>query len=206
MQVKQEFGFSPLISAKIYLSTSWVSLRRLLFLVFATINLRSRTAIGMHGPSGLVISGLAAGCTEAVLVVTPSETIKTKLIHDANKAVPQYKGLAHGIQTIISQEGVRGIYRGLSAVVARQGANSAVRMSSYSMIRERLAKEYPIDAKLGKPIVPWFVTFFSGKRLCRFNHAFNSCHSCCRGFGWDNNGLHHHAIGCSQDQTSVNWS
>jgi hypothetical protein len=118
--------------------------------------------VEMHGPSGLVVAGLAAGCMEGVLAVTPSETIKTKLIHDANKAVPQYKGLAHGIRTIIAQEGISGIYRGCGAVVARQGANSAVRMSSYSMIRERLTKEYPIDAKLGKPIVPWFVTFFSG--------------------------------------------
>lgn len=123
--------------------------------------------VEMNGTSGLVAAGLAAGCLEGVLVVTPSETIKTKLIHDANKAVPQYKGLAHGIRTIVAQEGVRGIYRGCGAVVARQGANSAVRMSSYSMIRERLAKEYPIDAKLGKPIVPWFVTFFSGMCVMR---------------------------------------
>lgn len=81
---------------------------------------------GISLPNSLVLAGLGAGITEAILVVTPSETIKTKLIHDQNIASPRYKGLAHGIKLILREEGVRGVYRGLSAVVARQGANSAV--------------------------------------------------------------------------------
>ncbi|KAF9896119.1 hypothetical protein BX616_008090, partial [Lobosporangium transversale] len=42
-----------------------------------------------------VLAGLGAGMTEALFVVTPSETIKTKLIHDGNSANPQYRGLVH---------------------------------------------------------------------------------------------------------------
>lgn len=71
---------------------------------------------------------------EAIIAVTPSETIKcvhgsysrstaernrhrTKLIDDAKSPNPQYRGLIHGTTSIVRQEGIRGIYRGLFPVV-----------------------------------------------------------------------------------------
>ena len=115
--------------------------------------------------------------TEAVLAVTPSETIKcgslpqlflshndvrrTKLIDDSKRPNPQYRGLIHGTATIVRQEGLRGIYRGLFPVVRlcffsghvahsrappfcflsplqmmRQGANSAVRFTTYTTLKQ----------------------------------------------------------------------
>jgi solute carrier family 25 citrate transporter 1 len=90
--------------------------------------------------SGLrsMLAGLGAGLTEAALVVTPSETIKTKMIHDKNSPAPKYKGLVHGTKLIIAEEGIGGVYRGLGPVMARQGANSAVRFSSYSYFKTTL--------------------------------------------------------------------
>lgn len=44
-----------------------------------------------------MIAGLGAGLTEGLLIVTPTETIKTKLIHDALGSNPKYNGLVHGI-------------------------------------------------------------------------------------------------------------
>lgn len=79
--------------------------------------------------------------TEAIFAVTPSETIKwvsssfniyffrhvlvvdlfrTKLIDDAKRPNPQYKGLIHGTASIIRQEGISGIYRGLFPVVCKR--------------------------------------------------------------------------------------
>lgn len=72
--------------------------------------------------------------TEAVFAVTPTETIKyvlrhncvlkvycvvyrTKLIDDAKRPIPQYRGLIHGTSEIVKAEGLRGIYRGLFPVV-----------------------------------------------------------------------------------------
>lgn len=73
---------------------------------------------------------------EAIFAVTPSETIKyvslacysrhpsplhtprTKLIDDAKRPNPQYRGLIHGTASIIKQEGFRGIYGGLFPVVS----------------------------------------------------------------------------------------
>jgi solute carrier family 25 citrate transporter 1 len=43
------------------------------------------------------LAGLGAGMTEAILAVTPTETIKTKLIQDQNLAQPKYRGLVHGL-------------------------------------------------------------------------------------------------------------
>ncbi|KAJ3746967.1 mitochondrial tricarboxylate transporter [Lentinula raphanica] len=83
-----------------------------------------------------LVAGLGAGMMEAIFAVTPSETIKTKLIDDANRPNPQYRGLVHGTATIIRQEGLAGIYRGLFPVMMRQGANSAVRFTTYSTLKQ----------------------------------------------------------------------
>lgn len=44
--------------------------------------------------------GLMAGAAEAIFVVTPQETLKTKLIHDKIAEQHKYKNLFHGIYTI----------------------------------------------------------------------------------------------------------
>ncbi|KAG5649970.1 hypothetical protein H0H81_001278 [Sphagnurus paluster] len=83
-----------------------------------------------------LLAGLGAGMTEAIFAVTPSETIKTKLIDDAKRPNPQYRGLIHGTGAIIRQEGISGIYRGLFPVMMRQGANSAVRFTTYTTLKQ----------------------------------------------------------------------
>ncbi|CAG8582204.1 6228_t:CDS:2 [Ambispora gerdemannii] len=110
----------------------------------------------VSGPKSM-LAGLGAGMTEAITVVTPTETIKTKLIHDQNKSQPQYKGLVHGIKTIVKNEGFGGIYRGVFPVMMRQGANQAVRFSTYSTLKQ----EYQKYSGPGQPL-PWLVTFGIG--------------------------------------------
>ncbi|KAF7327869.1 Mitochondrial tricarboxylate transporter [Mycena kentingensis (nom. inval.)] len=83
-----------------------------------------------------LVAGLGAGMMEAIFAVTPSETIKTKLIHDAKRPNPQYRGLVHGTISIVRTEGIFGIYRGLVPVMMRQGANSAVRFTTYSTLKQ----------------------------------------------------------------------
>ncbi|OXC57916.1 solute carrier family 25 (mitochondrial citrate transporter), member 1 [Cryptococcus neoformans MW-RSA852] len=58
------------------------------------------------------------------------------MIEDSKLAQPRYQGLVHGVQTIIKEEGYRGVYRGVGPVMLRQGANSAVRFSSYSTLKQ----------------------------------------------------------------------
>jgi hypothetical protein len=42
---------------------------------------------------------------------------RTKLIDDAKRPQPRYRGLLHGTACIVQEEGLRGIYRGLFPVV-----------------------------------------------------------------------------------------
>jgi solute carrier family 25 citrate transporter 1 len=65
------------------------------------------------GKLATVVAGLGAGITEAIFVVTPAETIKTKLIHDLVGRTGKYNGLIHGCSTIIGEQGLSGIYKGL---------------------------------------------------------------------------------------------
>ncbi|KAH8115051.1 mitochondrial tricarboxylate transporter [Phellopilus nigrolimitatus] len=104
-----------------------------------------------------LLAGLGAGMMEAVFAVTPSETIKTKLIDDAKRPNPQYRGLMHGTASIIKQEGVFGIYRGLFPVMMRQGANSAVRFTTYTTLKQFVQG----NARPGQPI-PTSITFGIG--------------------------------------------
>lgn len=91
---------------------------------------------GKLSPPMSLLAGLGAGMTEAIFAVTPSETIKTKLIDDSKRPNPRFKGLIHGTGIIIKEEGFRGIYRGLFPVILRQGANSAIRFTSYSTLKQ----------------------------------------------------------------------
>ena len=46
-----------------------------------------------------------AGVSEAILAVTPMETVKVKFINDQLSANPRFRGFFHGVRAIISQEG-----------------------------------------------------------------------------------------------------
>ncbi|EGG05482.1 uncharacterized protein MELLADRAFT_36865 [Melampsora larici-populina 98AG31] len=88
----------------------------------------------LTGPRSL-LAGLGAGMLEAIIAVTPSETIKTKLVNESMQPKPRFSGLVQGTREIIRMEGLAGIYRGLFPVMMRQGANSAVRFSTYSSLK-----------------------------------------------------------------------
>ncbi|CUA73922.1 Tricarboxylate transport protein [Rhizoctonia solani] len=104
-------------------------------------------------------AGLGAGMMEAIFAVTPSETIKTKLIDDSKLPQPRFRGLIHGTGIIVREEGIRGVYRGLFPVMMRQGANSAVRFTTYSTLKQFVQSNMRL--REGVPL-PSSVTFGVG--------------------------------------------
>ena len=64
---------------------------------------------------------------EALVVVTPQETLKTKLIHDKLSPVPKYRNVFHGIYSIASNQGFRGIYAAPIPTILKQSSNQGVR-------------------------------------------------------------------------------
>ena len=63
------------------------------------------------------LAGLGAGAIEALVVVTPVETIKTKCIQ-------LNMSFLEGVREILILEGIRGIYHGLVPTVLKQGSVS----------------------------------------------------------------------------------
>ncbi|EDW80926.1 uncharacterized protein Dwil_GK11788, isoform B [Drosophila willistoni] len=82
---------------------------------------------GQLSTSGKLLCGLGAGVCEAILAVTPMETIKVKFINDQRSANPKFKGFAHGVGQIVKSEGISGVYKGLTATILKQGSNQAIR-------------------------------------------------------------------------------
>ena len=78
-------------------------------------------------------AGMTAGAIEATLCVTPYETVKTKLI-DGNA------GMVRGIAGIVRREGVRGVYQGWGATVAKQSSNQGLRFMAFSQYKEALLR------------------------------------------------------------------
>ncbi|KAH7882710.1 mitochondrial carrier domain-containing protein [Phlebopus sp. FC_14] len=123
-------------------------------------------AEGKVSPPRSLVAGLGAGVVEAIIAVTPSETIKTKLIDDAKRPNPQYRGLIHGTVSIVRQEGIFGIYRGLFPVVMRQGANSAVRFTTYTTLKQfvqgttRPGQQLPSGITFGIGAIAGLVTVY----------------------------------------------
>lgn len=60
---------------------------------------------GQLSAGGKLLAGLGAGVAEAILAVTPMETVKVKFINDQRSGNPRYKGFFHGVSTIVRQDG-----------------------------------------------------------------------------------------------------
>jgi solute carrier family 25 (mitochondrial citrate transporter), member 1 len=83
-----------------------------------------------------VAAGFGAGVTESLLAVTPSESIKTQLVDDRKRAQPRMRGFLHGSAVIAREKGIRGFFQGFVPTTARQAANSAVRFSTYTSLKQ----------------------------------------------------------------------
>ncbi|CAI6099408.1 unnamed protein product [Clonostachys chloroleuca] len=80
-----------------------------------------------------MIAGVAAGIAESVTVVTPGESIKTKIVEDRAGA-RKFTSTGHVIWSTLQAQGVRGLYRGVVPVTLKQGSNALVRFTSYHAI------------------------------------------------------------------------
>ncbi|XP_014294075.1 putative tricarboxylate transport protein, mitochondrial [Halyomorpha halys] len=106
-------------------------------------------------PRDRAMCGLGAGVLEAIVAVTPMETIKVKFIHDKRMPNPKYKGLFHGVTTIVREEGLRGLYQGVTATVMKQGSNQAIRFFVMETLKDWY-KRGDNSVSVPKPVVGAF--------------------------------------------------
>jgi solute carrier family 25 (mitochondrial citrate transporter), member 1 len=111
------------------------------------------------------LSGICAGAAEALLVVTPQETLKTKLIHDKLSENPKYRNVFHGMYTIGQQAGPGGMYKGAGATLMKQSSNQGVRFVVYTDTASWLSAY--IDFK---PVRDMLAGMFAGFCSCMANN------------------------------------
>lgn len=75
-------------------------------------------------------------CMVAAFVTHPIDSIKVRLQLQDKRNVTKYKGLVRGIATIVREEGLVGLYRGLSASLLREGTYSTIRIALYQPIKD----------------------------------------------------------------------
>lgn len=98
---------------------------------------------GIVSGKSTFLAGLAAGVTEAVAVVTPMEVVKIRLQAQHHSMadpldVPKYRNAAHALYTVVKEEGIGALYRGVSLTALRQGSNQAVNFTAYTYFKEWL--------------------------------------------------------------------
>lgn len=88
------------------------------------------------------IAGALAGATEAILIVTPFEVIKTRLQGQDLKAgeTAKYKGILTSSKYIIQHEGIGALWKGLVPTIGRQGLNQACSFWSNNAIKKYVWK------------------------------------------------------------------
>uniref|UniRef100_A0A1I8A2Y2 Citrate transport protein n=1 Tax=Steinernema glaseri TaxID=37863 RepID=A0A1I8A2Y2_9BILA len=141
-------GFYRGLSVLLYGSIPKSSFR---FGTFEFLKSKAADERGNLTPLMRLACGLGAGLSEAVFAVTPMETVKVKFIHDQTLAQPRYRGFVHGLGTIVKTDGLKGLYQGVTATMAKQGSNQAIRF----FVMETLKDWYrggDNDVIISKPI------------------------------------------------------
>jgi len=143
------FGFYRGLSVLLYGSIPKSACR---FGTFEYLKGHAADERGNLSPIMRLVCGLGAGVSEAIFAVTPMETVKVKFIHDQSLEKPQYRGFAHGVSTIVRTEGFRGLYQGVTATIAKQGSNQAIRFFVMETLKDYYRKG-DNTVVISKPIV-----------------------------------------------------
>ena len=86
---------------------------------------------------GIVAGGITGGIE--ICITYPTEYIKTQLQLD--EKVGKYKGIGDCAKQTVQQNGIRGLYRGLSVLVYGSIPKSAVRFGSFEQFKKSMVDE-----------------------------------------------------------------
>ena len=97
-------------------------------------------------------AGLMSGVTEAVCIVTPIDVCKIRIqsqfssLAEPNKAL-KYKNVFQTAGTIVKEEGVSALYKGIVPTILRQSINQGVNFTAYHFLKKSVM-EYTNREKL----------------------------------------------------------
>lgn len=105
-------------------------------------NLLRDPATGRVGRASGLIAGVSAGVMESIIVVTPMETVKTRLVESG-------KGLTDGIKYVVAKDGVNGLYKGLGATMMKSSSNQALRFLIFNEYKTFIIGSRPVHELSG---------------------------------------------------------
>ena len=81
-------------------------------------------------------------------VVTPMEVVKIRMqaqYHSLSDPldVPKYRSAPHAAMTVLREEGISALWRGVTLTAVRQGSNQAVNFTAYTELKELLQRLQP---------------------------------------------------------------
>ena len=136
--IVQKDGFLALYRGLTAVYTGIVPKMAIRFLTFEQYKdwLSSYTPLG-RSTSATFTAGLFAGLTEAILVVTPAEVCKIRMQSETR----QFNSVFHAAYSIVREEGIGALYKGVIPTMFRQGCNQAVNFTAYNAIKTRVLQE-----------------------------------------------------------------
>lgn len=109
---------------------------------------------------GFFTKAAIAGCSCAVVsaCLNPFDVTKIRMQNQSEKL---YTGMIHGIRRILTEEGPRGLLKGVETSMIREVCYSSIRIGGYEPIRKVLTKDgsNPADTS---PLVKLFSALLSG--------------------------------------------
>ncbi|XP_047939634.1 probable ADP,ATP carrier protein At5g56450 [Salvia hispanica] len=110
----------------------------------------SREGSLLSGPSANFLAGSAAGCT-TLIIIYPLDIAHTRLAADLGRTeTRQFRGIHHFLSTVYRKDGVRGVYRGLSASLHGMIVHRGLYFGGFDTVKEMMAEESGSDAVLWK--------------------------------------------------------
>jgi solute carrier family 25 citrate transporter 1 len=104
-----------------------------------------RETLGMSSTAVTFTAGLGSGLTEAILVVTPSEVCKVRMMGQYHSlqdptqlARRKYTNVLQTALVITREEGIGALYKGVVPTMLRQGCNQAVNFTAYNAIKKHV--------------------------------------------------------------------
>ncbi|KAL3462525.1 mitochondrial carrier domain-containing protein [Aspergillus heterothallicus] len=140
-------GISGLYAGCTALATSNALKASVRFFTFSTSKEWLQTLGFLSNNTATLLAGLTAGTTESIIVVTPAEALKTRVIEANRLGMGAGKTGATGIATIarhiIATDGVGAFWRGTVPVIGKQAVNSGVRFTTFGMLQAEVTTRWP---------------------------------------------------------------
>lgn len=147
-RIVEREGFAALYKGLTAVYTGIIPKMAIRFVSFEQYREWLTAAAGSNGPNANTITftaGLASGLTEAILVVTPAEVCKIRMqsqyhsmMDPAQMQKRKYTNVVQTAFTLVREEGIGALYKGIVPTMLRQGCNQAVNFTAYNYIKKEI--------------------------------------------------------------------